>query len=251
MSAARHLRRRNGSPIRGSAADAVAGSANLHHVPSLFRRQPQTADSDSRPATDEPTADSGTGPGAGASGTARAGVRPRAYTPGKGRATPKRRDARKRVADPPPKDRKEATRRMRERLRAERAEARAGMMAGDEKYLPPRDQGPERALVRDIVDARRNIGTWFFGGAVVILIGTWPTVPDQIRVGFEAMWMVLLVAVVIDSFLLCRVVKRLVRERCPKTTQRSAGLYTYAVMRAITLRRMRLPKPRVSIGDAI
>jgi hypothetical protein len=227
----------------------MAGSANLHDVPSLFRRQSQTTDPDAGPTTDEPVAESDTG--SGASGAARAGVRPRAYTPGKGRATPKRREARKRVAEPPPKDRKEATRRMRERLRAERAEARAGMMAGDEKYLPPRDQGPERALVRDIVDARRNIGTWFFGGAVVILIGTWPTVPDPIRVGFEAMWLVLLVAVVIDSFLLCRLVKRLLRERYPKTAQRPAGLYTYAIMRAITLRRMRLPRPRVSVGDAI
>lgn len=216
---------------------------------SLFRRQSETTDPDTRATADEPAADSGTD--AGDSRTVRAGVRPKGYTPGKGRATPKRRDARKRTAEPPPKDRKEAGRRMRERLRAERAEARAGMMAGDEKYLLPRDRGAERALVRDIVDARRNIGTWFFGGAVVILIGTWPTVPGPLRAGFEAMWLVLLVAVVIDSFLLCRLVKRLVRGRHPQTTQRTAGLYTYAIMRAITLRRMRLPKPRVSVGDAI
>jgi hypothetical protein len=140
---------------------------------------------------------------------------------------------------------------MRGRQKQERAEARAAMMAGDDKHLPPRDRGPERALVRNIVDARRNIGTWFFAGAVVILIGTWPGVPNPVRFAFDAMWVVLLVSVVIDSVLLSRLVKRLVWDRYPTTTQRPGGLYTYAIMRSLTLRRMRIPAPQVSIGDAI
>ena len=40
------------------------------------------------------------------------------------------------------------------------------MRAGDERYLLARDRGPERALVRDIVDSRRTVGTCFFGGAL-------------------------------------------------------------------------------------
>lgn len=140
---------------------------------------------------------------------------------------------------------------MRKRQKDERAEARAAMIAGDDRYLTPRDQGPERALVRNIVDARRNIGTWFFAGAIVILVGTWPGVPNPVRFAFDAMWVVLLVAVVIDSILLSRLVKRLVWARFPKTTQRPGGLYMYAIMRALTLRRMRIPAPQVSIGDAV
>ena len=61
---------------------------------------------------------------------------------------------------------------MRERQRQERAEASAGMRAGDERYLLARDRGPERALVRNIVDSRRTVGTWFFAGALIVLIGS-------------------------------------------------------------------------------
>jgi len=226
-------------------------SANLHHVPSLFRRQPQTTGSAAGPTSDKPAARDATGNSQADRTGPRAGVKPKAYTPGKGRATPKRSEARKRVAEPPPKDRKEAHRRMRERQKQERAEARAAMMAGDDKHLPARDRGPERALVRDIVDARRNIGTWFFGGAIIILVGTWPGVPNPVRFAFDIMWIVLLVAVAVDSALLSRLVKRLVWDRYPKTAQRRGGLYTYAIMRSLTMRRMRIPAPRVSIGDAI
>ena len=52
----------------------------------------------------------------------------------------------------------------REERRAERPPAGPGMsdrrekmMAGEEAYLLPRDQGPVRRYVRDIVDSRRNV----------------------------------------------------------------------------------------------
>jgi Protein of unknown function (DUF3043). len=220
-------------------------------VPSLFRRRSQTAESSggsAEPTAESPVADSGDGH---SEGPARAGVKPKAYTPGKGRPTPKRREARKAAAEPPPKDRKEAYRRTRDKQRAERAEAREGMMRGDEQYLPLRDRGPERAIARDIVDARRNIGTWFFAGVIVILIGTWPTIPQQIQDVFDLLWVVLLAAVIIDSMLLCRLVKRIVWQRHPKTDQGKPGLYFYVIMRSLTLRRMRIPRPRVSVGDEI
>lgn len=214
-------------------------------MPALFRRRDETT---SEPAPDaSPETESGPDD----ADAPRAGVKPKAYTPGKDRATPKRSQARKRSAEPPPKDRKEAARRVRERQKEERAEARQAMMRGDEKFLPERDRGPERTLVRNIVDARRNIGTWFFAGAVVILIGTWPGVPNPIRFAFDMAWVVLLVAVVIDSVLLARLIRKLVFGRYPKSTQRKGGLYFYGLMRSLTLRRMRIPKPQVSVGDEI
>jgi hypothetical protein len=42
-----------------------------------------------------------------------------------------------------------------------------------------------------------------------------------------------------------------VRERFPKTQQKMSGLYVYAIMRALSYRRMRIPKPRVKIGDKV
>lgn len=222
-----------------------------HHVPSLFRRRDETGDSAATTAEPADPAPGENTDGRDTDDAPRAGVRPKAYTPGKGKATPKRSQARRRTAEPPPKDRKEAYRRMRDRQKEERAEARAAMMAGDEKFLPERDRGPERQLVRNIVDARRNIGTWFFAGAIVILIGTWPGVPNPIRFAFDIFWVVLLVAVLIDSMLLARLIKKLVWGRFPKTNERRGRLYFYGIMRSLTLRRMRIPGPQVKVGDAI
>jgi hypothetical protein len=181
-------------------------------------------------------------------------VRPKAYTPSKkelGVATPKRGNATRRKApEPPPANRREAYKRSRERQRSERSENMEGMRRGDEKYLLPRDRGPERALVRDIVDSRRTIGTFFMGGALIVLIGSWTTNPAVVQFVY-LIWVTLLLALVVDSLLICRKVKKLVYERYPKTEIRPRGLYWYAVTRSITFRRMRVPRPRVKIGETV
>lgn len=174
----------------------------------------------------------------------------RGYTAPKGRQTPKRGTTGRRVAEPPG-DRKELARRRREAARADRAEASEGMRRGDERYMLPRDKGPERALVRDIVDRRRTVGTWFFGGALVVIIGSSAAMPPVIRLAANLLWVALAVALVADAFLIARKVKKMVRERYPKTGQRMGSLYIYAIMRSITFRRMRVPKPRVALGDRI
>jgi hypothetical protein len=175
----------------------------------------------------------------------------RAYTPGKGKATPKRPRAGA-AREAPPTDRKEAARRTRERERAARAEQRAGMMSGDERYLLPRDKGPERGLVRDIVDSRRTAGTWFFTFAFLLLvISSVKALPGQFVLTANLVWLLLGVGVIFDSILICRKINKLVRERYPKSQQRMGSLYLYAIMRALSYRRFRMPKPRVKIGDKI
>ncbi len=183
------------------------------------------------------------------------GRRTRSYTPSKrelGKTTPRRSSSGRRV-EPPPANRREAYKRTREKQRAERAEQRAGMMAGDERYLLPRDRGPERKIARDIVDARRTMGTWFFTFAILLFIGTTAAraLPQVALLSLNAIWAALGLVVVLDSFLICRLVRRLVRERCPDSKQRMGALYLYAIMRSVTYRRMRIPKPQVKIGDAI
>ena len=75
-------------------------------------------------------------------------------TVGKGRATPKRKDAQARRLHPiVPADRKAARR----EARAKRDEAwerqRRAMITGDERYLPARDKGHIRRYIRDYIDA--------------------------------------------------------------------------------------------------
>jgi hypothetical protein len=207
-------------------------------VPSLFKRRPDDAATASDDAP-EPAEDD----------APRAGVK--AYTPGKGRPTPKRKEAQRRTAEPPPSDRKEAARRLRDRQRTERIEARQKMMAGDEKYLPARDRGPERALTRDIVDARRNVAGYFLLVALVILLGSSGVMPPVVQLAAQLLWVLVFVVVIIDSVLLARKVRKLVKERYPKTTVRFGSLYWYAIMRSIAFRRMRMPSPRRKIGEKV
>lgn len=206
-------------------------------MPSLFRRK---ADDIADSVADEAVDD--------------AAPKPKSYTPSKkelGVTTPKRQNAGRRVGEPAPTNRREAYRSTKDRQRAERAEASAGMRAGDERYLLARDRGPERKLVRDIVDSRRTVGTWFFAGALIVLIGSSTKMPVQIQVFANLLWALLAVGVIVDSFLISRKVKRLVAERFPKSTQRVGSLYLYGIMRGLTFRRMRVPKPQVDLGTKV
>jgi Protein of unknown function (DUF3043) len=172
---------------------------------------------------------------------------------GKGRPTPRRREAQKRRTGPvapPPRTRREAVRRMREQGGDRRSEAREGMRAGDERYLTPRDRGPERRLVRDIVDSRRNAGVLFLLSAVVYFVGL--LVPSvQIKAAITALWLTVLVLLVVDSAVIGLRIRKLMRERYPDSTQRLGSLIFYGATRATMIRRWRMPKPAVEVGDQI
>jgi hypothetical protein len=171
-------------------------------------------------------------------------ARPRGYTPAKGRETPKRPVAGRRPAGPTRPLTKEEERERRRQLRTEAA-------SDFRREGGPRDRGPERLLARNVVDSRRTVGTWFFGGALIVLIGSNAAMPPLVRLISNVLWGALALGVVVDSVLICRKIGKLVRERFPKTDQRMGSLYLYAVMRSITFRRMRAPAPQVNIGDKV
>jgi hypothetical protein len=206
-------------------------------VASLFRRKTEEI-----PAVPEPVAE------------VVEPARPKGYTPSKkelGQATPKRVSTQRKVSEPAPANRREAYKKMRERQRLERAEASEGMRNGDERFLLARDRGPERALVRNIVDSRRTVGTFFFAGAIIVLIGSSTRMPEAVQIAANLLWAVLAVGVIIDSWLIARKTRALVRERFPNTTQRMGALSLYGIMRGLTFRRMRVPKPAVELGDKV
>ena len=211
-------------------------------MPSLFRRKSADLVSDATATvTTEPEQSTAS--------------KPKAYTPSKkelGVATPKRTSAQRRHDKAQaPANRREAYKQMRERQKVERAESAAGMRAGDERYLLARDRGPERALVRNIVDAKRTAGTWFFAGAIIVFIGSTGAMPPVVQLAANLLWAILAIAVIVDSILIARKVKKLVSERFPGTKQRMGSLYLYGIMRGLTFRRMRVPKPQVELGDKV
>jgi hypothetical protein len=171
-------------------------------------------------------------------------------TPSKGRPTPKRSEAEKRRRQPitAPKSRKEAYRRQRERSAQDRAKARAGMARGEDKYLPKRDQGPVRRLARDYVDARRTLGSYLMYVLLAsLLLNVVPIVLFRLISFFIPP--LLLIIVLVDSVLISRKVTRMAAERFPDEERRGVGFY--AAMRAMQIRRWRIPQPQVKIGDRI
>jgi hypothetical protein len=206
-------------------------------VPSLFRRkstEDAEADITTEDVVEEPV------------------VPRRGHTPSKkdlGKVTPKR-SAAKRPVEPPPTNRREAARRVREKQRRARLDAREGMRQGKEDYLLPRDKGPDRALVRDIVDARRNVATYVLFSFFILIFTTSPSVPPAVRIVGNLLFYLLLLGVVLDSMLLTRKVKTILTERFPKDPIRK-GTSLYAIMRSLSIRRLRIPAPRVKPGQKV
>ena len=168
---------------------------------------------------------------------------------GKGRPTPKRREAeRRRKPVVAPKNRKEASQLQRQRLREARRSAREGVATGDQRRLAPRDAGPVRQFVRDYVDSHRTVASYFLPVTIVILIlGTNPV--RVLQVASQFVMLAMFLGLYVDGRRLGRNVVREVERRFPNEPTR--GLKWYAVSRALQFRRLRLPKARVKIGDSI
>jgi hypothetical protein len=180
-------------------------------------------------------------------------ARSRAHTTSKkdlGRSTPKRK-AGGRTPEPPPANRREAMKRQRAKEREARAEARAGMMAGKEEYLPRRDQGPERGLVRDIVDSRHSVSRAFMPAALGLVLITSGSVPVPLRLFGTYAFYILIAAVIADSVLLSLKIKKMLRERFPKSALPPRSHYFYGIMRALSIRKLRMPQPKVKVGQKI
>ncbi|MGW4798076.1 DUF3043 domain-containing protein [Nonomuraea sp. NPDC004297] len=172
---------------------------------------------------------------------------------GKGRPTPKRRDAEgsRRQYVSAPKDRKAAYRQMRAKQANEREKARQGMLAGDERYFPVRDKGPARRFAREWVDSRRLPSQYFLPFSLVILLATWVPWPMAIRaqvLGYVVTigWPIMMVGVLATSVYVAWKVKKLVAEKLPDESVRGVGFY--AAMRALQIRKLRFPPPTVLPG---
>lgn len=169
---------------------------------------------------------------------------------GKGRPTPKRSaaEAARKQRMTPPRSRKEAA----VAARRKRAEAMAlqqeAMRTGDERNLPPRDQGPVRRFCRDLVDARWNAAEFLLPVLLVILVLSLVPVPE-VQVLSTLIWLVAIVTPVADSVLLIRRLKKALAAGFPEESTR--GALPYALLRSAQLRRWRMPRPQVQRGATV
>ncbi|MCV7150698.1 DUF3043 domain-containing protein [Mycolicibacterium pyrenivorans] len=198
-----------------------------------------------------------------------AGSGHRVTTAPKGKPTPKRSEASRRRGPvaPAPLTSAEARRRRkelggpklsREEKKAQRAERRTEMstrrekmMAGEAAYLLPRDQGPVRRYVRDVVDSRRNLLGLFMPSALGLIFVMLAVPSVQVQAMLSPAMLVLVLVMVIDGFFLGRRVNRLADEKFPNNTETGWKLGFYAASRASQLRRMRAPRPQVERGARV
>jgi len=135
--------------------------------------------------------------------------------------------------------------------RADTADRRERMMAGEDAYLLPRDKGPVRRYVRDLVDARRNLLGLFMPIALGLILITLSVPSPAVQQPLSFAMPVLLVVMAIDGVILGRYVNRKVDEKFPDNTETGFKLGFYAASRASQLRRMRAPRPTVNRGDDV
>ena len=177
---------------------------------------------------------------------------------GKGRPTPRRREAEQRNRHPvvgsprlspnaTKEERKAARAAQREAVAAERGKAREAMVTGEERYLPAQHRGPAKRWARDYVDSRWNLGELLLPIAfVVLLMGLIP------RVNVVSFYLVPLlylyaIVVVVNGYFMARRINRIGIEKFGESAR---GVGRYAALRSAQLRRFRMPKPMVKRGQS-
>ena len=169
----------------------------------------------------------------------------------KGRPTPKRSEAEAKRRQPITGSRAPAAPRTKEdkaKARATRGTKYEAMKRGEAWALNPRDRGPARALARDFVDSKRRASEYYMYVLVVLLAAVFFRSKAASEIT-SPLVLVLVVVILLDAMLIRRNLGKLIAERLPGESAR--GLTVYAVMRALQIRRFRVPAPRVGPGSKI
>jgi hypothetical protein len=187
----------------------------------------------------------------------------------KGRPTPKRNQARRNAKKGPvapapmtsseararrkslagPKLSREERRAGKTANRARMSDRRARMMAGEEGYLLPRDQGPLRRYVRDVVDSRRNLLGLFMPSTLFLMFVMFGV--PQLQLWVSPAMLALMAVMSVDGLILGRKVSKLVDVKFPNNTESRWKLGLYAAGRASQMRRLRAPRPQVKHGASV
>jgi hypothetical protein len=157
----------------------------------------------------------------------------------------------------PTPSRREAEAARRERLHPTlsakdlRVRERAAKNALRDEQFTKAESTPGKLLMRDFVDSRRGVAQWSMPILMVTLALSLVISSINVDAAMLVTWFTYSVFLVIgaDLFLMWRKYKKMHAERLPKVPMK--GLLGYMVNRAINVRRLRLPSPRVKPGDPI
>ena len=169
---------------------------------------------------------------------------------GKGRPTPSRKEAEAaaKALAKTPRTRKEQAAAERLARSSSGREVRAGMKAGDERYVLARDKGPVRRFVRDFVDTRWSLVELMIPVLIVSMVLGYSG-STQARSFSSLLLLMMFVIVVVEMVGLRFRIRREITKRFPGESLK--GITYYAVIRAMQVRFLRLPKPQVKRGQAL
>ena len=168
----------------------------------------------------------------------------------KGKPTPARKQqeaARKRPLVAPKT--KEARQAERVAMRERRIEASRGMAAGDPRFVQKRDAGPQRSLLRDVVDARYvTVGEILMTFMVITLFFSYTSAkPTQLALFLSDVVLILFVLFIADAFLLSFKGKKVLTKKFGAANLQK-GTWFYVAVRSMYPRFIRTPKAKVRRG---
>ena len=169
---------------------------------------------------------------------------------GKGRPTPTRKEAEAaaRARAKVPRTRKELAAAQRAARAENGGKVREAMKTGDERYLPARDRGPMRRFIRDFIDVRFSFIELLIPVMVISLVMGWSGNETLMGIS-EIVLLGAMVMIVMDMVFLRMKLRRELTQRFPDESL--TGTTYYAVMRAMQMKFMRLPKPQLKIGERL
>ena len=122
------------------------------------------------------------------------------------------------------------------------------MRAGDERFMLARDKGPVRRFIRDFVDSRFSFVELMVPLLIVTLLLGYSGSPYLVSVGNTVLLGTVLL-VVLDILLMRFRLRRELARRFPD--EPTKGTTYYAIMRALQMKFMRMPKAQVKIGQTL
>lgn len=176
---------------------------------------------------------------------------------GKGRPTPKRKEREKERLQPlVPDDRKAAKAKAKEQRAKAMSKQRAGMLAGEERFLPAKDRGKPRRWLRDYIDARNNFGDFVIPVTFTLMvISIIFSIPMQ-NIPFSAdiqmamllgIYVCLIVSIAEAFYLNVKLRKELAKRFEETEIPARTGFYIFS--RLVLLRKWRTPQPQVGRGE--
>ncbi|NDE88670.1 MAG: DUF3043 domain-containing protein [Micrococcales bacterium] len=162
---------------------------------------------------------------------------------GKGRPTPTRKEREAANLKPIVGNRsKEAKAAMRKQQAEARDKARVAMMSGDERYLLPRDRGPQRKIAREVLDSRFTFVELLMFIMILFLISSFVISKSQQESVSLLMFAALAISIIEVSFLFFKV-RKTILEKMPSEKKVQRGTWLYLMMRGMQPKALRIPKP--------